>query len=142
MKPVGRTAATTYAGWFQCLADPTRIVILNLLALKRKPMSVGEIVRSVDVGQPTVSHHLKVLQQTGFVLAEPRGASNFFRVNERCIERFPSAAELIMGRVPVAGAPRPCAPPWLESRGRAYPERSRPPARRRSRTRPESRMGR
>jgi len=35
-------------------------------------MSVGEIVDAVDVGQSTVSHHLKLLADTGFVLVERR----------------------------------------------------------------------
>src|SRR6266536_22866 len=101
-----RATATIYASWFQCLADPTRIVILNLLARARRPMTVGEIVDSIDVGQSTVSHHLKLLAQTRFVLVEPRGAASLYRVNERCIECFPSAAEVIMGRVAVPAQPQ------------------------------------
>jgi ArsR family transcriptional regulator, arsenate/arsenite/antimonite-responsive transcriptional repressor len=92
-----RSTADVYATWFRCLADPTRILILNLLARTQRPMSVGEIATSVDVGQSTVSHHLKILAETRFVVAETRGASTFYAVNERCIECFPSAAELVMG---------------------------------------------
>ena len=33
-----------FASWFRCLADPTRIQILSLLATERRPMTVGEIV--------------------------------------------------------------------------------------------------
>jgi DNA-binding transcriptional ArsR family regulator len=56
-----RQAAEDYASWFRCLADPTRIQILHLLATTDGPMTVGQIVRQVGVGQSTVSHHLKVL---------------------------------------------------------------------------------
>ena len=55
---IGRELAGRYAGWFRALADPTRVQILNLLAVARAPMSVGEIVARVPVGQSTVSHHL------------------------------------------------------------------------------------
>src|SRR5438105_7339538 len=111
---IARDTADVYAGWFRCLADPTRIVILNLLVTAREPLTVGEIVDAVDVGQSTVSHHLKILAATCFVLVEQRGASSLYRVNERCIDRFPSAAELVMGRVPVVPAPSaPSPPPWL-----------------------------
>ena len=76
-------------------------------------MSVGELVELLDVSQSTVSHHLKVLAETGFVLRESRGTSNLYRVNDRCIECFPSAAELIMGRLPRYKAPAAApAPPW------------------------------
>jgi DNA-binding transcriptional ArsR family regulator len=109
-----RATATTYASWFRCLADPTRIVILNLLATVGRPLTVGEIVAAVDVGQSTVSHHLKLLAEARFVLVAARGASSLYRVNERCIECFPSAAELIMGLVPVMPAVEAGPPPWLE----------------------------
>jgi len=50
-----RGTAETYAGWFRALADPTRVQILNLLAAGGGPMTVGEVVERVDVGQSTVS---------------------------------------------------------------------------------------
>jgi DNA-binding transcriptional ArsR family regulator len=96
---LAREQAELYAGWFRCLADPTRLEILNLLASERRPLSVGEIVAGVDVGQSTVSEHLRLLAETCFVLVEHRGTSSFFRINENCIECFPSAAEFVMGKV-------------------------------------------
>jgi DNA-binding transcriptional ArsR family regulator len=94
---VDRDTATTWAEWFRALGDPTRILVLNLLATSGRPMAVGEIVASLDVGQSTVSHHLRHLSDVGFVLVEERGTSRFYRVNDRCLDRFPTAAELVMG---------------------------------------------
>lgn len=94
---LGREQAELYASWFRCLADPTRIQILNLLGRERRPLSVGEIVAAVEVGQSTVSEHLRRLAETCFVLVEHQGTSSLFRINERCIACFPSAAELVMG---------------------------------------------
>ena len=88
---------TTYAAWFKALADPMRIRLLNLLAVERRPMAVGEIVERLPIGQSTVSHHLKVLTGVRFVLAEARGTSTRYAVNERCPERFPAAVRAIMG---------------------------------------------
>jgi DNA-binding transcriptional ArsR family regulator len=96
---LSRDQAELYAGWFRCLADPTRLEILNLLASERRPLSVGEIVAGVDVGQSTVSEHLRLLAETCFVLVEHRGTSSFFQINEKCIDCFPSAAEFVMGKV-------------------------------------------
>lgn len=95
---LGREEAETYAGWFKALSDPTRVQILHLLAASRTPMSVGAIVERVAVGQSTVSHHLKILAEARFVLVEAAGTANLFRVNEVCIECFPSAADIVMGR--------------------------------------------
>jgi DNA-binding transcriptional ArsR family regulator len=104
---LGREEAELYAGWFRCLADPTRIQILNLLARERRSLAVGEIVSEVEVGQSTVSEHLRRLAETCFVLVEHRGASSLFRINERCIACFPSAAELVMGEASADSLPAP-----------------------------------
>ncbi len=95
-----RQAAEDYASWFRSLADPTRIQILHLLATNGAPMTVGEIVRQVGVGQSTVSHHLKVLAQVRFVTAEHAGTSSRYQVNPRCLAAFPTAADVVMGRTP------------------------------------------
>lgn len=101
---VSRDQATTWASWFRAIGDPTRILILNLLATEARPMTVGGIVDILDVGQSTVSHHLKILGDVGFVLVEREGTSSWWRINDRCIDCFPSAAELVMGRLPVGAA--------------------------------------
>jgi len=107
-----REVAETYAGWFRALSDPTRVQILNLLATSGAPMSVGEIVAKVVVGQSTVSHHLKVLVDSRFVLCVRDGLFSMFQVNQRCVSCFPSAADVVMGRAPTdpADVPVACAP--------------------------------
>jgi DNA-binding transcriptional ArsR family regulator len=103
-RPLERPTAAEYASWFRALADTTRVQIVSLLARQGEPMNVGEIVACVDVGQSTVSAHLKVLAEVGFVLAEQRGTACFYRVNEVCVECFPTAADIVMGR-PVPAHP-------------------------------------
>ena len=97
---IERDHAETWATWFKALGDPTRILILNLLATAGRPMSVAEIVDAVDVGQSTVSHHLKILGDVRFVLVEREGTSSLWRINDNCLDCFPTAAELVMGRAP------------------------------------------
>jgi ArsR family transcriptional regulator, arsenate/arsenite/antimonite-responsive transcriptional repressor len=88
--------AREYAGWFNALADPTRIRILNLLAANRDPVCVCDIVKHFPIGQPTISHHLKILKKMRFVQSERRGTFMYYRVNLKCLGEFPSAARLIM----------------------------------------------
>ena len=104
-QPLGRADADTYASWFRALADGTRVQIVSLLARSGKPMTVKQIVAAVPVGQSTVSAHLKQLATVGFVLAEDRGTARLYRINDNCVERFPTAADLVMGRRP-SPAPR------------------------------------
>ncbi|MGO9335029.1 MAG: ArsR/SmtB family transcription factor [Acidimicrobiales bacterium] len=104
---VDRDRAELFAGWFRCLADPTRIQILSVLASEHRPMTVGEIVAAMDVGQSTVSEHLRRLAETCFVHVEHRGTASLFLINDRCIECLPSAAELVMGNVETGVLPPP-----------------------------------
>jgi DNA-binding transcriptional ArsR family regulator len=112
---VDRESAEVWATWFRCLGDPSRVLILNRLAIARRPMTVGELVEAVDVGQSTVSHHLKLLAEVGFVLVERRGTSSLYRVNEHCLACFPSAAEVVMGQLPrYESVATSCVAPWQQ----------------------------
>lgn len=97
-KPLDRATAAEYATWFKALADPTRIQIVSLLARHGGPMNVGDIVAAVDVVQSTVSAHLKVLSDVRFLLAERRGPATYYRINDACVDCFPTAADVVMGR--------------------------------------------
>jgi DNA-binding transcriptional ArsR family regulator len=93
---VAEPEAETYAAWFKALADPTRIRILNLLATSEEPVCVCDITDHFPLGQPTISHHLKVLRDVRFVIAERRGTFMHYRVNHACLAEFPDAARRIL----------------------------------------------
>jgi len=65
--------AKEHACCFKALAEPMRIRILNLLANNDDPVCVGEIVKHFSIQQSSISHHLKILRDCRFVLAERRG---------------------------------------------------------------------
>jgi ArsR family transcriptional regulator, arsenate/arsenite/antimonite-responsive transcriptional repressor len=88
--------AQEYANWFKVLADPTRIRILNLLACNRESLCVCDIVAQFDIGQPTISHHLKILREARFVTATRQGAFMYYSANRNSLSAFPQAAHLIM----------------------------------------------
>lgn len=98
MELLDRAAAQEYASWFRALADPTRVQLVELLARTRRPMSVGEIVAAMGLAQSTVSQHLKILSDARFVLFDPVGNARHYRINDACIDCFPSAADLVMGK--------------------------------------------
>jgi protein-tyrosine-phosphatase len=52
----------------------------------------GKTVDEVDVGQSTVSAHLKALAEVRFVLADQHGTARFYRINQNCVTCFPTAA--------------------------------------------------
>jgi len=65
----------------QSLADPTRILILYLLA--DGPRYVTELAEMLDVSQPTVSRHLKVLRDRGLVTATREGNTVHYALHDR-----------------------------------------------------------
>lgn len=58
-----------HATTFAALGEPSRLEIVELL--RRRPFSVGDIADSLDIRQPQVSKHLKVLREAGVVDVEP-----------------------------------------------------------------------
>jgi len=63
---------------FKIIAEPNRRSILNLLASSRQ--SVGEIERRLGMPQPTVSKHLRVLREAGFVEATADAQRRLYRL--------------------------------------------------------------
>jgi DNA-binding transcriptional ArsR family regulator len=78
---MARAATTTDA--FNAVAEPRRRDILNYLALHER--SVSEIVDAMEMEQPSVSKHLKVLRKVGLVEARREGRQMLYRVNAMAI---------------------------------------------------------
>jgi len=71
--------ATTTSDAFNAVAELRRRDILNYLAMQER--SVGEIVEAMEIEQPSVSKHLKVLKDVGLVEARRDGRQMLYKVN-------------------------------------------------------------
>jgi ArsR family transcriptional regulator len=71
--------ADLLAAGFRALADPARVTILNRLA-SADEVCVCNLVEALDLAQPTVSHHLKVLRDAGLVESTRRGTWAYYRL--------------------------------------------------------------
>ncbi len=85
-----------WAGWFKCLADPTRLRILHHVAGLDEPSTVGAIVEALGLTQSNVSHHLRILGEQRFVLLEVEGVRTLVSANPLCMTELPEAAAAIM----------------------------------------------
>jgi DNA-binding transcriptional ArsR family regulator len=74
----------------QGLADSKRILILYALA--DKPKYVSELAEILDIPQPTVSRHLKVLRERSLVISERDGAAVYYSLTD---ERVIKALDLL-----------------------------------------------
>jgi DNA-binding transcriptional ArsR family regulator len=61
---------------YAALAEPSRRQILDLL--RDGERSVGELVAQLDLSQPGVSKHLKVLRDAGLVAVRPEGRRRWY----------------------------------------------------------------
>jgi ArsR family transcriptional regulator len=90
-----RTARTTTTDpeirLLAALADPTRLAIVRELAASIETCAC-DFTATCDVGQPTVSHHLKVLREAGVVTSERRGQWIYYRLAPDVAERLAAIA--------------------------------------------------
>ncbi|MDQ3734479.1 MAG: metalloregulator ArsR/SmtB family transcription factor [Actinomycetota bacterium] len=98
--------AGTYANWFACLAEPTRVRLLHAVAGSGREVSVGELTELLGISQSTCSHHLRRLADTGFVHLRKERTTTLVSVNPACCTGLPHAADAVMGMV----VSTPCCP--------------------------------
>ena len=81
--PLRAEDAGQLAAALKVLADPARLRLLSLMqAQPGHEACVCHLTEPLGLGQPTVSHHLKVLLGAGLVEREQRGSWAYFRVRE------------------------------------------------------------
>ena len=71
---------------FKTLNDPSRLKIINALLLTE--MCVCDIAALMDMTQPAVSHHLKVLRQTQLVKYRKEGKVVYYSLNDEHISNI------------------------------------------------------
>jgi DNA-binding transcriptional ArsR family regulator len=76
--------AATTADAFNAIAEPRRRQILDLLAGGERP--VNDLVHELDLAQPQVSKHLRVLREVGAVEVRGEGRQRLYRVNGHALK--------------------------------------------------------
>lgn len=87
----------------EAAADPVRLGILRRLA-GRGPLPAGELVR--DRTQSTVSHHLRVLREAGWVDGQRRGTWIWYSIRPEAVARFEELAGSLRGLADERPRPR------------------------------------
>ncbi|MFN8450166.1 MAG: metalloregulator ArsR/SmtB family transcription factor [Anaerolineae bacterium] len=77
----------------KALADESRLTLLNLL--HDCELTVGELAERVGLSEPTTSHHLSKLRETGFVNLRMAGNQRFYRINNSRLADFKHMAAII-----------------------------------------------
>ncbi len=71
-EPLNQVDAETMSTKLKALSDPTRLRLFSIISAGTEQCAC-DLTEPLGVGQPTVSHHLKVLHDAGLVEREQRG---------------------------------------------------------------------
>ncbi|MEE3852137.1 metalloregulator ArsR/SmtB family transcription factor [Gordonia sp. LSe1-13] len=94
------------AGTLRALGDPVRLRLLHELAQRPGGEScVCDLLGLVELSQPTVSHHLKVLREAGLVASERRGTWVYYRVIPEALQPL---SALLASMAEVSGTAQDC----------------------------------
>ncbi|MGD2060749.1 MAG: metalloregulator ArsR/SmtB family transcription factor [Acidimicrobiia bacterium] len=92
---IDRSRAEAMAPVLAALADPVRLRIVSMLLAAPEGSACGcDLEGPLELSQPTVSHHLKVLREAGLVAGERRGRWVHYRVVP---ERLEEVSEALRG---------------------------------------------
>lgn len=76
---ITQSQADDLARSLKAIADPARLRLLSTIAASEgQEACVCDLTEPLDIGQPTVSHHLKVLTEAGFVTRSKRGTWAYY----------------------------------------------------------------
>lgn len=76
---MSQSQADDLAKSLKAIADPARLRLLSIIAASEgQEACVCDLTEPLNIGQPTVSHHLKVLTDAGFVTRSKRGTWAYF----------------------------------------------------------------
>jgi len=85
-EPLGQEQAADLARILKALADPARLRLLSLvLSHVDGEACVCDLIPSLDLSQPTISHHLKVLHEAGLLDRDKRGVWVYYRARPEAI---------------------------------------------------------
>ena len=99
------------------LSHPMRLAIVRQLAAERETCAC-DLTVCIDLAQPTVSHHLRILREAGVVRADRRGTWAYYALEPAAIERL---ARLVRELTPSALASADSTAPAASLGGRRLP---------------------
>jgi len=94
--PLTADQAVDLSRLFKAMADPVRLRLLSMIASHvGGEACVCDLADSFDLTGPTISHHLKVLRESGLITGDRRGTWVYYRVHPEVLARL--SAVLVPG---------------------------------------------
>ncbi|MET4060222.1 ArsR family transcriptional regulator [Arthrobacter sp. UYP6] len=85
---LGAEEAVQFARLLKAVAEPTRLRLVSLIAAQENQEAcVCDLTEPFGLGQPTISHHLKILVDAGILHREKRGVWAYYSIIPGALER-------------------------------------------------------
>ena len=81
---------------FKALGDPHRLAILATLSRADEEVCVCDFTAGLPLNQPTVSHHLRILRESGLVTCERRGTWVYYQLEPVAKRRLKNALKSVL----------------------------------------------
>ena len=72
----------------KALADPNRLLIIKEIKKQRDCLYCVDLGSVVDLTQPSISHHLKILTDVEIVVAEKEGRNVKYKLNNEILDEY------------------------------------------------------
>jgi ArsR family transcriptional regulator len=80
--------AEVLSGVLKALADPARLRLISLIeSAPGHEASVGQLTDEMRLAQPTVSHHLRILVNSGILERDKRGVWAYYRITHSAMQQ-------------------------------------------------------
>lgn len=88
-EPLSESEAVELSHSFKALSDPVRLRLLSLIASHAGGEAcVCDLTGAFELTGPTISHHLRVLRESGLVIGERRASWVYYRVDPETLGRL------------------------------------------------------
>jgi ArsR family transcriptional regulator len=91
--PLPTEEAETFAALFKALSHPVRVKMLDIIRQAEGDVCVCDVEGNFDLSQPTISHHLKILRDSGLIESQQRGLWVYHRLRPQMFATVQSFLE-------------------------------------------------
>lgn len=94
-RPLSAQAAAQLSTKLKALSDPVRLRLLSVVASHGGGEAcVCDLSTGIDLAQPTISHHLKVLRTAGLLDSERRGSWVYYHIVPDALQQLSSLLDI------------------------------------------------
>lgn len=83
----------------KALGDQNRLKILHLIARQGGTGACSAVQECLNLAQPSVSHHVKILIEAGLIQAEKEGRTHKYTLNRKALQLFDEELGLLLEEV-------------------------------------------